>query len=87
MVKLGKVYENLMVDVNASNEKLYARAIRIVMQATQCSQELAKAALERSNNSAKLAILMILTNTEASAAKVMLDESHGHLRQAISVSK
>jgi N-acetylmuramic acid 6-phosphate etherase len=83
MVKLGKVYENLMIDVNATNQKLHARAVRIVMQATQCSQELAKAALDRADNSAKLAILMILTNQDASAAKQILANSHGHLRKAL----
>lgn len=83
MVKLGKVYENLMIDVNASNQKLRARAIRIVVQATQCSPEIAKAALDRADNSAKLAILMILTNQDAASASAMLDESHGHLRDAI----
>ncbi|MDT0595359.1 N-acetylmuramic acid 6-phosphate etherase [Glaciecola petra] len=83
MVKLGKVYENLMIDVNASNQKLRARAVRIVMQATQCNQELAKTTLDQANNSAKLAILMILTSTNAENAKTLLDNSQGHLRQAI----
>lgn len=83
MVKLGKVYENLMVDVNASNQKLHARAVRIVMQATQCKQEIATAALDSSGNSAKLAILMLLTNRDANAARSILDDSHGHLRQAL----
>lgn len=83
MVKLGKVYENLMVDVNASNQKLRARAIRIVMQATQCSQAQAQLALEQANNSAKLAILMVLTNTDVASAKAMLDSKQGHLRNAI----
>ncbi len=83
MVRLGKVYENLMIDVNATNQKLQARAIRIVMQATQCSQDVAKAALNRSNNSAKLAILMILTNKDAASAKEILAESSGQLRVAI----
>lgn len=87
MVKLGKVYENLMIDVHASNQKLQARAIRIVMQATQCTEDIAAAALNKSEDSAKLAILMILTNKDAGTAKLILDESHGHLRQAINASK
>lgn len=87
MVKLGKVYENLMVDVNATNEKLHARAIRIVMQATQCEMSDAKLALEKANNSAKLAILMLLTGKEASQASELLEGRNGHLRQALNHSK
>ncbi|MFW8591559.1 N-acetylmuramic acid 6-phosphate etherase [Glaciecola sp. 2405UD65-10] len=86
MVKLGKVYENLMVDVNATNEKLHARAIRIVMQATQCEMDDAKLALEKANNSAKLAILMLLTGQEASQASKLLEGQNGHLRQALNQS-
>ena len=84
MVKLGKVYENLMVDLNASNKKLHARAIRIVMQATQCSQEKAETSLEEAQNSAKLAILMILSKLDVDSAKTMLENNQGHLRQALS---
>lgn len=83
MVKLGKVYENLMVDVNATNKKLQARAIRIVMQATQCEQALAEQSLIEAKSNAKLAILMILTNQNADNASAMLFESKGRLREAL----
>jgi len=83
MVKMGKVYENLMVDLNASNQKLEARAIRIVMQATGCDKQTASKALEQANNSAKLAILILLTNTSAEQAKTMLEQSKGFLRDAL----
>ncbi|MGQ8366993.1 N-acetylmuramic acid 6-phosphate etherase [Glaciecola sp. 1036] len=83
MVRIGKVYENLMVDVNATNEKLVARAIRIVMQATECSQQQAEEALEKANKSAKLAILMILTGQDVEQAKDLLDVNSGNLRKAI----
>lgn len=83
MVKLGKVYENLMVDVNATNQKLHARALRIVMQATQCDQNTAQITLEEAQNSAKLAILMLLSNKSASAAKTLLTNTKGHLRDAL----
>jgi N-acetylmuramic acid 6-phosphate etherase len=86
MVKLGKVYENLMVDVNATNKKLRARAIRIVMQATQCAQEQAQTSLTEANNSAKVAILMILTKQDATTARAMLDNKSGHLRNSINDS-
>lgn len=82
MIRLGKTYENLMVDVNASNEKLRARAIRIVMQATDCSREQAEQALKAADNSAKLAILMILTATDAATARGLLESNAGFLRQA-----
>lgn len=83
MVKLGKVYQNLMVDVNASNEKLIARAIRIVMQATDCEQAQASQALEAAQYQAKTAILMILANVDAPTATTMLNQNQGYLRRAL----
>lgn len=84
MIKLGKVYQNLMVDVNATNDKLKARAIRIVMQATQCDESTASQALATANNQAKLAILMVLTDLPADQAKALLAQKQGYLRDAIS---
>ena len=83
MIRRGKSYKNLMVDVHASNEKLYARASRIVMQATQCSHEEAREALQAANYSAKLAILMILINVDAETAKTLIDNNDGFLRAAV----
>jgi N-acetylmuramic acid 6-phosphate etherase len=83
MIRSGKSYRNLMVDVKASNEKLYARSIRIVMQATDCDIVQAEMALAQANNSAKLAILLILTGATVVEAKSMLQQSAGFLRQAI----
>jgi len=83
MIRLGKTYENLMVDVNASNEKLRARAIRIVMQATSCERNVAEKALKSADNRAKLAILMILTGLPAEQAENLLQEKHGFLRRAV----
>lgn len=83
MVKLGKTYENLMVDVNATNEKLKARALRIVMQATDCDENTAEAALNASNNSAKTAILMVLTGASVEQATMQLAKSNGFLRKAL----
>ncbi|MDQ6580684.1 MAG: N-acetylmuramic acid 6-phosphate etherase, partial [Haemophilus sp.] len=59
MILMGKCYQNLMVDVQASNEKLKARAIRIVMQATDCDKALAEETLKQADQNAKLAIMMI----------------------------
>ncbi|MDC8832199.1 N-acetylmuramic acid 6-phosphate etherase [Alteromonas gilva] len=83
MIRLGKTYENLMVDVNASNQKLKARATRIVMQATDCTEDVADQALKDANNSAKLAILMILTGQNAEDAESLLAQHGGFLRRAV----
>ena len=61
MIKLGKVYSNLMVDVQATNEKLRARAVRIVIEATGCDENTAVEALKSCNGSAKAAVELILT--------------------------
>ncbi|MBO1254579.1 N-acetylmuramic acid 6-phosphate etherase [Alteromonas sp. 5E99-2] len=83
MVKLGKTYGNLMVDVNATNAKLEARAVRIVMQATECTKDIAQHALQQSNNQAKLAILIVLTGLDVTEAKTLLCAQKGYLRNAI----
>ena len=83
MIRSGKVYRNLMVDVNASNDKLKARAVRIVMQATECTAEQAAEALMRSEHSAKLAILMLLSGVDARQGKSMLAKQQGFLRAAV----
>ena len=85
MVKLGKTYENLMVDVNATNEKLKARACRIVMQATECDEATAIEALDACENKAKVAILMVLTNTNAEQAAKSLSHHNGYLRNAVKI--
>lgn len=83
MIRSGKSYRNLMIDVNASNEKLYARAIRIVMQATDCDYDCAKQALIQANNNAKLATLMLLTGLSVEQAKASLVTHKGFLRKAV----
>ncbi|MEO2268387.1 N-acetylmuramic acid 6-phosphate etherase [Pseudoalteromonas pernae] len=83
MIRSGKVYRNLMVDVNASNDKLKARAVRIVMQATECSEQEAVDALAQSEQSAKLAILMLLTGKTAEQGKELLVHNKGFLRAAV----
>jgi len=83
MIKSGKIYQNLMVDVKASNEKLMARAIRIVMQATDCNYDVSKEALTRANNSAKMAILLLLTGASLEEGEALLTHHHGYLRKAV----
>ncbi len=84
MIRLGKSYKNLMVDAQgANNTKFRARAVRIVMQATDCDKDVAKALLLQSDYNAKVAILMHLTGIDAEQAKEKLSESDGFLRKAI----
>lgn len=83
MIRIGKIYQNLMVDLHASNEKLLARAVRIVMQATDCSPEQAEQALERTDNDVKLAILIQLTGLDIESARNALQSANGFLRHAI----
>jgi len=87
MIRRGKSYKNLMIDVHASNEKLYARASRIVMQATGCEHRIAREALEQSDYSAKLAILMILTDVDIKEAKKLIASNDGFLRAAVDEHK
>lgn len=86
MILIGKCYQNLMVDVQASNQKLVARAIRIVMQATECSREVAEATLGLANNNAKLAIMMILADLDKDGAEQLLMQHQGKLQQALTQS-
>jgi N-acetylmuramic acid 6-phosphate etherase len=84
MVRLGKVYGNLMVDVQPSNEKLVDRAIRIVAEATGCTEDEAQQALAASDGHAKTAIVMILREVGAVEARERLARADGFVRQAIS---
>ncbi len=83
MIRIGKSYQNLMVDVKATNEKLVARAARIVMQATECSEEQATQVLKQTDYEVKLAILMILTDLDLDTARQQLANQDGFLRKAV----
>ena len=83
MIGVGKVYGNLMVDVKPTNEKLVERCRRIVMEATGCDHDLADKVLNETNNSCKLAIIMILLNISLDEAKQRLDNAQGFIRDAI----
>lgn len=83
MILIGKCYQNLMVDVQASNQKLVARAIRIVMEATGCTKEVAETQLAIANHSAKLAIMMILAGVDKAQAEQLLAKHQGRLQQAL----
>lgn len=84
MVRLGKVYGNLMVDVQPTNEKLVDRAVRIVAEATGCREDEAQRALDASDGHAKTAIVMILRGVGAAEARERLARADGFVRRAIS---
>lgn len=83
MIRTGKVFGNLMVDVEATNAKLIQRQKNIVVEATGCSESQAAEALTQCNNHCKTAILMILLNINADLAAAKLSKHHGFIRHAL----
>ncbi|AUA38270.1 N-acetylmuramic acid 6-phosphate etherase [Clostridioides difficile] len=83
MVKMGKVYSNLMVDVKTSNEKLVERAKRIIMIATNVKYDVAEKFLEEADNRVKLAIFMIKSGLDKDSAKSILDRQEGYISEAL----
>jgi N-acetylmuramic acid 6-phosphate etherase len=82
MIRIGKSYENLMVDLSVSNEKLAARATRILVEATGRTADEAEHYLKASGNNVKLAILMALTGMNAADGEIALERADGFLRRA-----
>jgi len=85
MIKLGKVYGNLMVDVQTTNEKLVERAKKIVSEATGLNIEESTKVLNETNFDVKLAIFMVLSNLDKEEAKSKLDEAKGYIAKALSL--
>ncbi|MGW7363680.1 N-acetylmuramic acid 6-phosphate etherase [Streptomyces sp. NPDC054841] len=83
MIRLGKTYGNLMVDVRASNEKLHARSRHIVALATGAADDEIETALTAADGEVKTAILMLLSHLGAATATSRLKQSNGHLREAL----
>ena len=83
MIKLGKVYDNLMVDVHASNTKLVERSVRIVQAVTGVDAAVAAAALAQAHGRAKLAIVMLAKGLNPTDANTLLEENEGFLRQIL----
>lgn len=83
MIKTGKVYQNLMVDVKASNEKLVTRSENIIIEVTGVSRERAKSLLSAANNNVKTAIVMELNDMNLQEASSILHANNGFLRQSI----
>lgn len=83
MIKLGKVYGNLMVDVKPSNEKLVRRCVTIVCSATDCMEEEAVDALERCGYHPKTAIVMLLRGVDAETADRLLEAAGGRIAKVL----
>lgn len=83
MVAVGKAYQNLMVDVMQTNEKLVVRAENIVIEATDCDRDTARRALKEANGKVKTAVVMILLNCKYDEAEERLKRAEGHVRFAL----
>ena len=83
MIRLGKTYDGLMVDVRSSNEKLAARARRVVRLATGVSDDEAERALADADGSAKVAVVALLAGVDAGTARERLEQSGGHVAAAV----
>ena len=86
MIRTGKSYQNLMVDLQMTNKKLETRAINIIKEATGVDENEAKEFIKKSNGSVKVAIVMILANCNYEEAKNKLEKSDGKVRLAIKCS-
>jgi N-acetylmuramic acid 6-phosphate etherase len=83
MIRIGKTYGNLMVDVNATNEKLAARVRRIVREATGASSDDVERALAASDGNAKVAIVSLLAGLDAEQARAALADTGGAIDAAL----
>ncbi|MDR1443792.1 MAG: N-acetylmuramic acid 6-phosphate etherase, partial [Treponema sp.] len=79
MIRIGKVYKNLMVDLRPVNQKLVLRSIRLIREVTGCSPEQAEAAFGMSGKNPKTAIVMVLLETDRERAETLLQEAGGHI--------
>ena len=87
MIRLGKTYGNLMVDVQPTNEKLKVRAVRIVAEATGLETDAAREALSAAGGDVKAAIVSKLTGLAPEAARKQIDEANGRIRTVIEGEK
>ncbi|ALC91435.1 N-acetylmuramic acid-6-phosphate etherase [Bacillus sp. FJAT-18017] len=87
MIKLGKIYDNLMVDLNASNLKLVERAKQIVMEITGASYEQAEKSLKETNQKVKPAIVMLMGGVPVEKANEVIELANGFTRKAIELAK
>jgi N-acetylmuramic acid 6-phosphate etherase len=83
MVRLGKVHDNLMVDVVANNHKLRARALRLVVRLAQVNEQRAEELLVQAGGSVKIAVVMARRTVGATQARALLEQNDGMLRQLL----
>lgn len=86
MVRTGKAYQNLMVNVVQSNQKLCTRAENIVMDATGVDRTTARKVIDQAEGSVKLAVVMVLVDCGVGEAKDLLEQSAGHVREAVRIA-
>ncbi len=85
MIRLGKVYENMMIDLQMTNKKLVERSKKIVMTITGLSYDEAAIALDKAKGHVKTALVMIKANVDIEEAKRRLEKSDGFVRKAIAL--
>jgi N-acetylmuramic acid 6-phosphate etherase len=83
MIKMGKVYKNLMVNVQATNEKLRHRSLSIIQDLTGVDESMANEMIKKANGDTRIAILMILFSVEFDTAMSVLNQQHGHFANAM----
>jgi N-acetylmuramic acid 6-phosphate etherase len=83
MVRMGRTYSNLMIDVAPINAKLRRRVIRLLRSATDADEQTAVAALQQAGGDTKLALVMLLTGADPDAARTAHDEAGGNARAAV----
>lgn len=83
MIKLGKVYKNWMVDVKATNEKLYLRAVNMIMEITGVDETKASKVFEESGHSVKISIVMVAKELNSFEAKELLEKNEGIVSKAL----
>ncbi|MCL2609896.1 MAG: N-acetylmuramic acid 6-phosphate etherase [Treponema sp.] len=83
MIRMGKVYKNLMVDLKAVNHKLVLRSLRLIKEITGCDEETAQAALDASGKQPKIAIAMVLFGLGKDEAVKMLEKADGHIAKIL----
>ena len=83
MIRIGKVYKNLMVDLRPVNHKLILRSIRLIREVTGCSEEKAQEALEASRRQPKTAIVMVLMGIDREEALRLLEAANGHISSIV----
>jgi N-acetylmuramic acid 6-phosphate etherase len=87
MIRLGKVYRNLMIDLTPVNKKLVERSKNLIMKATDCDRETAEKAFAASGRKPKIAIVMVLLGIDAAQAEQLVASNDGHLSRAIEAYK